>query len=169
VQARHGVLAALGNVDLIEMVEPLEQMGVRMLVNQRWRLDRDGESIAFVGVDDPHDFGCDDLAGALRGAPSDEFRILLVHSPEIVPEAAAGGISLYLCGHTHGGQVCLPLVGPLRRNANCDRRFTSGLWRQDAMSGFTTRGVGVTGIPVRFGCPPEIAMIRLRRVEPREL
>jgi hypothetical protein len=85
-----------------------------------------------------------------------------VHTPEIIEAAALYGIDLYLCGHTHGGQICLPWIGPIIVNANCPRRFTQGVWRYKQVQGYTSAGVGTSGVPVRFFCPPEIALIELR-------
>jgi hypothetical protein len=85
-----------------------------------------------------------------------------VHTPELVDEAAAAGVDLYLCGHTHGGQICLPWIGPIIVNANCPRRYARGLWRHRHMQGYTSPGVGTSGVPVRFFCPPEIGVIELR-------
>jgi predicted MPP superfamily phosphohydrolase len=165
VSARHGVAGILGNHDSIEMVRPLEKLGVRMLLNQNWEIRRGDDSLWLLGVDDPHYYGCDDLIGACSAVPDDAFRILLAHSPEIVEEAEAYGVHLYFCGHTHGGQICLPGLGPLFLNATCRRKFTRGHWRFAEMQGYTNRGLGSSGVPVRYNCPPEIALITLRRGE----
>ena len=84
-----------------------------------------------------------------------------VHTPEMIPEAAQHGIDLYLCGHTHGGQICLPLIAPLLTQANCPRRYTRGAWRYGQVHGYTNTGAGASGVAVRFLCPPEIALIEL--------
>ena len=114
-----------------------------------------------VGLDDPHYYGCDDLPGALQGVPEETFKVLLVHSPELVAEAETHGIGLYLCGHTHGGQICVPFLGPVISGANCSRRYIRGAWRHKRVQGYTSAGVGVSVVPVRFFCPPEIVVIEL--------
>jgi predicted MPP superfamily phosphohydrolase len=162
VKARWGVVGILGNHDLAEEVPALERMGVTMLVNEALALHRGRERIWLIGLDDPHYYGCDDLPGALRGVPPEAFKILLVHTPELIHEAAASGINLYLCGHTHGGQICMPGLGPVRVNANCPRRYTRGVWRYQHVQGYTSAGVGTSGVAVRFFCPPEIGLIELR-------
>lgn len=162
ISSRNGIVGILGNHDSIEMVRRLETMGVRMLVNEVFEVELGGEAVWLLGVDDPHYFGCDDLAGTLARVPDESFKILLAHSPEIVEEAAMSGIQLYLCGHTHGGQICLPGLGPLITNANCRRRYARGAWEAGEMRGFTNRGVGSSGVPVRFNCPPEIAILELQ-------
>lgn len=164
VNARLGVFGILGNHDFTEQTERLEAMGVRMLVNDA-RAIREGEdALWIVGVDDPHYYGCDDLDGALDEVPEDGFKILLAHSPELYGEAAAAGIALYLCGHTHAGQVRLPFLGAPTLNANCPRAYArGGAWRHKGMTGYTHAGTGASCVPVRFNCPAEIALIELRR------
>ncbi len=162
IRARHGVLGVLGNHDFSEKVMHLERMGVRMLMNDSLEIRRGGESIWFAGVDDPHYYGCDDLPGALSGIPQGAFVVLLAHSPELYREAADHGIALYLCGHTHAGQICLPGGLPILVNASCPRRLARGAWRHRNVQGYTSAGIGCSLLPVRFNCPPEIALIELR-------
>ena len=161
VNARLGTVGVLGNHDLSDTIPELERMGVRMLINDALELQNGEESLWLIGVDDPHYYGCDDLPGALRRVPSDGFKVLLVHTPEIFKEAQGYGIDLYLCGHTHGGQICLPLIGPVISHANCPRAYTRGVWKYKNLQGYTSTGVGTSGVPVRFLCPPEIGLIEL--------
>ena len=162
VDARYGTVGILGNHDFWEEVPELERMGVTMLVNNAHEIRHNRASLWLVGVDDPHYYGCDDLPAALQTVPADGFKILLVHSPEMIPDAAAQGIHLYLCGHTHGGQIRLPGIGPILLNSNCPRKYTYGRWQYDSVQGYTSAGVGSSGLPVRFLCPPEIGLIELR-------
>lgn len=164
VTSRHGAYAVLGNNDTGEMADVLEQGGVRVLVNEGTRLDHSGHALWLVGVDDPHEFRTDSVARALERVPLGAFTVLLAHSPEIIAQAAAYGVDLYLCGHTHGGQVRLPWIGALRTNARCRRRFARGVWRSGAMRGYTTTGLGISALPIRFNCPPEVALLELRGV-----
>ena len=127
------------------------------------RVRNNDESIWIIGIDDPHYYGCDDLPQAVKGVPDGSFKILLVHTPEMLREAHQAGISLYLCGHTHAGQICLPWIGPLVINADCRRSFVSGTWRYGEMCGYTNPGCGTSLLPVRFLCPPEITLITLHR------
>ncbi len=162
IRAREGIVGILGNHDFAEEAVELERMGVRMLVNDAWELRRHQESLWFIGLDDPHYYGCDDLSGAMTRVPDEAFKILLVHTPELFREAEEYGIDLYLCGHTHGGQICLPGIGPLLVNASCPRKYTRGVWRYKTLTGYTSSGVGSSLLPVRFNCPPEIGLIELR-------
>ena len=161
VEAPLGVFGVLGNHDPAEMVGRLGQFGASILVNDTVEIRRGQESIHLVGVDDPHYYGCDDLTSALFGVPREAFKILLAHSPELASEASAARVNLYLCGHTHAGQICLPWIGPMWVNATCPRQFTRGSWKYLKMLGFTSAGVGCSLVPARFHCPPEIAVIEL--------
>lgn len=160
--ARDGVYSVLGNHDTIEMVPALEALGIRVLANQTVSIARNGAALHLTGIDDVHYFYTDSAAEALDRAP-DGFRLALVHSPELVQPAARAGIALYLTGHTHGGQVCLPGGFPPVIHAHAGRRYAAGLWRHGDMVGYTSRGVGVSGLPVRFNCRGELTLITLRR------
>jgi predicted MPP superfamily phosphohydrolase len=156
-----GALGVLGNHDFLEMVPIVEGAGVSLLLNESRVLRRGDAALTIVGVDDAHLYGCHDLDKALAEAPEGSPRILLVHSPEIADEAAGAGIDLYLAGHTHGGQICLPGRVPLLVNARCDRSQVSGAWEHAGMHGYTSRGVGASGVFARFFCPPELVIHRL--------
>lgn len=160
VRSRFGVYGILGNHDSAEIALRLERIGIRMLVNESVAL---GETpLWLVGVDDPFDYQCHDLVRALDGVPADSFRVLLAHAPEIYDEAVEAGIQLYLSGHTHAGQIRLPYLGAIRRNARCPGDLIQGLWRYRSVQGYTSAGVGCSSLPVRFHCPPEIALIELQ-------
>lgn len=156
------VYAILGNHDCIEMVPTLEEGGIRLLLNEHVKIERDGSSLWLAGVDDPHYYETDNLDRALEGVPEDGFTILLAHSPEICRKAAFAGVDLYLCGHTHAGQICLPGGHPLLTNSKCPRKCHSGPWTFEEMTGYTSRGAGTSSVAVRFNCPPEITVHTLR-------
>ncbi|HZS53824.1 MAG TPA: metallophosphoesterase [Bryobacteraceae bacterium] len=163
IASRHGIYGILGNHDESGMAFALEEMGVRMLINEAAAIDRGRQSIWLAGIDDPFDYKCDDLPAALTSIPSGAFKILLAHTPDLYSDAADSGIHLYLCGHTHGGQVRLPKIGALRSNAKCPRDYTYRYWNHDGMHGYTSGGIGCSSLPVRLNCPPEIVLITLRR------
>lgn len=162
VRAADGCYAVLGNHDTLVVGEMLEAEGIRVLMNEGVRLALRGETVWLAGVDDPHLHRTADLAAALKGRPEGLFTILLAHSPECVADAARAGVDLYLCGHTHGGQIRLPLLGGVHTNVRSGRRQALGVWREGAMRGHTSAGLGTTDMPVRFLCPPEAALITLR-------
>jgi predicted MPP superfamily phosphohydrolase len=160
-----GVLATLGNHDSVEMVEPLEGIGVRVLINETASLVRRGAAIHVTGVDDVHHYYSDHAHHALGDVP-DGFRIGLVHSPELARAAADSGISLYLTGHTHGGQICLPGGRPIIRNLTTHKEYCTGMWRCGGMVGYTSAGAGVSCLPVRYNSRGEATLFTLRAGKP---
>ena len=160
---RGPVLGVLGNHDKYRMGEILEECGVRMLVNDNVRIERGGEAMYFVGVDDCHYFGAEDADAAEDGVEEGVFKLMVCHSPEYYRKAASCGYGAYLAGHTHGGQVCLPGGTIIVRGATAPRRCLKGKWEIDGMAGYTSCGVGVSGIAVRYFCRPEIAVLTLKR------
>lgn len=161
--AEDGCYGILGNHDFLELVQALERMGVRMLLNERVDIVRGNDSITLAGVDDPHFYGAHDMVHALGAEKLDACTILLAHSPEIIDEAEKLGVDLYLCGHTHGGQICLPGGVPVIANASCGYRYLSGAWQSRKMCGYTSRGTGFSTAAARFFCPPEITLHTLKR------
>lgn len=163
VRARDGVVGVLGNHDLGTMVAPLREIGIDVLVNDHRALRRGDDEIVLIGLDDVHAYQPSHEAADALNAMPEGFRILLLHSPELLDEAAAAGVSLYLAGHTHGGQICLPGGRPVLTNIRSPRRYVRGEWRHGDMQGYTTSGVGVSVLPLRYHCPPEVALITLRQ------
>lgn len=108
------------------------------------------------------------LAGLnnLKNGPApdqDFYNILLTHSPEFAFVAKDQGYDLYICGHTHAGQICLPGGVILYHGARAPRRICAGRWRLGRMEGYTSAGIGTSVLPLRINCPPEISIITLRR------
>ncbi len=163
IRARDGVFGVQGNHDNPGFLPGVEATGVVLLRNRAVRIGRGLDEIWLAGVDDPHLYETADLEAALDGVPEGAFTILLAHSPELFRPAAERGIRLYLCGHTHGGQIHLPGIGPVFMNARVPRRYGVGLWREGRMWGYTTFGAGSTAVPVRLGCKPEVMIFTLRR------
>lgn len=159
---RDPIFAILGNHDSIRSVAQIEALGIRLLLNESVPLRRNGSRIHLCGIDDPHYFRCDNFEKAADDIPSDEVAILLSHSPETYRRAAHLGFDLLLCGHTHGGQICLPGGLPLITNANCPREYCAGAWRHRELQGYTSVGSGSSMVDVRFNCSPEVTSHRLR-------
>ncbi len=157
------IYAVLGNHDSIMMAQPIESLGVRLLMNENWQLDRGGASLYLAGIDDPHYFAADNLAQAYQDIPDDAVSVLLSHSPEIYRDAAYVGFDVMLCGHTHAGQICLPGSLALTYNSAAPRYTGEGSWSFDLMQGYTSAGTGSSVVPARFNCPPEITLHRLSR------
>ncbi len=161
ISTRHGTYAVLGNHDCADMVEPFEALGIRVLINETHTIFRGGAELHLTGTDDVHYYYTDAARQALAAAP-EGFRIALIHSAELADAAAENGFQLYLAGHTHGGQVCLPGGWPIITHMNRYRRYARGLWRHGEMRGYTSTGVGVSGLPVRFNTRGEVVLITLR-------
>ncbi len=153
--------AVLGNHDFIEMVPSLERAGYRFLLNETVVLKRGDDTLYISGVDDPHSYQTDNLQKARDQIPSSGFAVLLAHSPEIYVPAAACGYDLMLCGHTHGGQICLPGGIAIISNGRCPRAMVYGNWAYKEMRGYTSSGTGSSGVPARFFCPPEVVIHEL--------
>ena len=156
------VYGVLGNHDTIQMVPGMEAMDIRMLLNEHVVIERDADRLYLAGIDDPHYYRADNLEKAADPIPEGAISILLAHSPEIYQHAAHADFNLMLCGHTHGGQICLPGGLPLMCNASCPRAICSGAWGYHQLVGYTSAGSGACIVDVRLNCPPEITLHHLR-------
>jgi predicted MPP superfamily phosphohydrolase len=163
IKARDGIFATLGNHDTYRMAEPLEKMGITVLANESIAMERDSSRIQITGIDDPYYYYTDQALTALEEAGKG-FKIALVHTPSLYDIAAENNYRLYLCGHTHGGQICLPGGYPLILHVRHGRRYYRGLWRYKGMTGFTSQGCGTIGIPIRFNTVSEATLITLLKV-----
>ncbi len=163
-RARHGVYAVLGNhdhwVDAALITDLFTFAGIRMLVNEGMRFEARGASFWLAGVDDTM-VGMEDLSLALAGSSADEMKLLLAHNPVILRRAARAGVDLVLSGHTHGGQVTLR--SEREPSGRPRRRLLRGLGRQGATQIYVTRGLGTVVLPIRYGSPPEVSLLELRR------
>jgi uncharacterized protein len=155
----------LGNHDTVCMLPGLEEMGIRMLLNEYEAIKRNHQCIYLAGVDDAHFYRADNIEKAVSGIPSDAFSILLSHTPEIYRQAALADFNLLLSGHTHGGQICLPGRIPITLGSVLPRHMGSGPWKYRDMIGYTSVGAGSSVVPVRFNCPPEVTLHHLRLSE----
>ncbi len=152
----------LGNHDSVCMLPGLEDMGIRMLLNETETLVRGNQRLHLAGIDDAHYYRVDNIEKVASRFPHDEFSILLSHTPEIYRQAAHADFNLLLSGHTHGGQICLPGSRPVMLDSVLPRRMGAGAWRYHTMVGYTSVGVGTVVVPVRFNCPPEVVLHCLR-------
>jgi predicted MPP superfamily phosphohydrolase len=160
---REPLYGVLGNHDTIRMVPALEDLGIRMLLNEYVPIARDGQTIYLAGIDDAHYFRVDNIEKAAAEIPHDGFSVLLSHTPEIYRQAAHAGFDLLLGGHTHGGQICLPGSIPITLDSVLPRYMGAGAWKYHGMIGYTSVGAGTAIVPVRINCLPEITLHHLRR------
>jgi hypothetical protein len=158
-----GVYAVLGNHDHWEgatlAASVLAQTGISLLVNQAVRLDA-GAPLWLVGLDDVWERK-QDLRAALAGTPDRECKLLLVHEPDFADQAAYSPVDLQLSGHSHGGQINLPVLGPPVL-PYLGQKYPAGLYQVKGLAVYTNRGIGVIAPPVRFNCRPEVTLLTLR-------
>jgi predicted MPP superfamily phosphohydrolase len=162
-----GVFGVLGNHDhYVESADRLaatvEGWGIRLLRNAAAELVRGGDRLVLAGVDDLVR-GHPDLDRALQGLEEGDRRspvvVLVSHNPDLFFEAAMRGVALMLSGHTHGGQVRIPALPVLVRQSRY--RLDGGRYRFRHSQLVVSRGLGVTGVPLRLGCPPEAVLLTL--------
>lgn len=164
-EAKDGTFAVWGNHDNYGDREPLRTLlqrgGVRLLENESTTVERDGAQLTLVGVDDIYSRRSD-VEASFRTVASGSAIVALVHDPKLFPAVADRGADLVLTGHTHWGQVALPLLASHVNLAKRFFRFSGGLYRQGASTLYVHPGVGETGPPLRFGVPPEVTLFVLR-------
>jgi predicted MPP superfamily phosphohydrolase len=166
-RADAGILGCMGNHEDYAMVENLTEregarLGIPFLRGRAVPL-RFGNAVLNVAGVDYQRSGHSYLRGAERLTLPGAYNMLLSHNPDVFPVAVEKGYDLTLAGHTHGGQVNVEI---LHQPINAARFFTPyvyGLYRRGAAAEYVTRGIGTIGVPVRFGAPPEIALLRLRK------
>jgi len=178
-QARDGAYAIFGNSEHKNGVRPyafaktLADNTIHPLLNSHVLLSRGDAQIALAGVDDPVN-DLDRLRDALHHIPEGMCTLLLMHSPDGIAEAVVYGVDLALSGHTHGGQVRFPLVGAPYTHSYLGRRMSSGLYagrglrrvvgiRPGRTQLYVSRGIGISGLALRFLTRPEVTVITLRR------
>jgi hypothetical protein len=157
------VYAVLGNHDSIWLVPGLESLGIRILLNETVAIERGGESLLLAGIDDAHYYQAHNIDCVADQIPDGGCALLLSHTPEVYRHAAHAGFAAMLCGHTHGGQICLPGGIALTWDARCPRRLAAGPWQWGGMVGYTSVGAGSSVVPARLNCPPEITIHTLAR------
>lgn len=164
------------NVNAELLIDGLTRRDVPLLRNESLRFSVRGTELQIAGVDDPHT-GLDDFAAAYREVSENEFVLLLAHSPDAMAHREGRRADLVLCGHTHGGQIRLGPLGPLRTNTHTVKGLVSGWYSgqelarrsnaaEDGTLLYISRGLGMNWIPLRLGCPPELAVLTLRIAEP---
>lgn len=165
-RSRLGIFAVLGNHDYYTdpnvVAEILRSRGFRVLRNQSFAVEENGARLWIAGVNDVV-AGADDLEAALQQVPPSEPVVLLAHEPDFADWVPPHRVDLQLSGHSHGGQIVLPVIGPPYLPPLA-RKYPWGLRRLGPLTLYTNRGVGTITLPVRFNCPPEITLLTLRPV-----
>ncbi|HET7092563.1 MAG TPA: hypothetical protein VFI22_03770, partial [Thermomicrobiales bacterium] len=161
---RLGGWAVLGNHDAAwgrgdRVAAALEARGIPVLRNAAAAIETGRGTLWLAGIDDVIS-GRPDPQAAFAGIPAGAAAIALWHEPDYAEQAAARGAFVQLSGHSHGGQVRLPGIGPLVLPRG-GQRFVMGWNDAGGMPIYTTRGVGVYRPPLRLNCPPEVTLITL--------
>jgi predicted MPP superfamily phosphohydrolase len=165
-----GILSVVGNHDhwnsfsvFLDILKGFPR--IKVLVNSSHSIHRAEEELEIFGVDD-YLTGIPQLPNRRDLIDGKSKRIILSHNPDYIPailDNPGAKFSLALCGHTHGGQIVLPALGPIAAQV-VDRRFVSGMTQIGERQIYTSRGLGVVGLPFRLNCPPEVTILNLRKV-----
>lgn len=162
-----GKYAVLGNHDYLaggkKVAESLQTAGFQVLLNRHIRIDRGAASLYIAGVDEVF-YGQPDIKLALAGIPEGACTILLAHEPDVADETADNPVDLQLSGHSHGGQVRLPLIGEVL-TPPMGKKYPDGLQKVSGktLQVYTNRGLGTTIAPIRFLCRPELTVITVNQ------
>lgn len=163
-RSRLGIFAVLGNHDYYTdpnmVAEILRSRGFHVLRNHSFAVEQEGSRLWIAGVNDVV-AGADDLELALQKIPASETVVLLAHEPDFADWVPPGRVDLQLSGHSHGGQIVLPVIGPPYLPPLA-RKYPWGLRQLGPLTLYTNRGVGTITLPLRFNCPPEITLFTLR-------
>lgn len=166
-KSKYGIYAVLGNHDWWqggEIIEKaLEKHGIIVLGNENKIVNIGGKKLYIAGVEDITTRNID-LVKALKNIKSPT--ILLTHSPDVFPfisnpsdSSITNNVDLTLAGHTHGGQVVIPAIGPIVVPSDYGKKYAQGLIQENGKSLLVTRGIGTSILPLRFNCLPEIIVI----------
>lgn len=170
ITAPYGVYAVLGSptVDDRSSVPALFDDLPIHLIRDKWHCVElgQGRQLAILGMDCSHELGPDGamLARLVQKSDFSAPTLFLYHSPELMPQVSQHGFDLYLCGHTHGGQIRLPIVGPVFTSSQLGREFVMGHYIRGRTNLYVSRGIGLEGLSaprIRFLCPPEIILITI--------
>lgn len=176
IEAKFGVYAVTGNHDFLydeaEVRRQLERVGIRVLVNEVSLIEKDGHKLRIFGLEDHLKIkNWDEFAAKLEKiiAPTDGQGDVLVleHSPDVAPmivgeRLVSKDLRLFLAGHTHGGQINLPVLGAPIVPSNFGQRYAKGFVRDSEIDVFVTTGIGTSLLPFRFGVPPEIVVLEIK-------
>ncbi len=167
-KARHGIMSVLGNHDYWvgegHSIRALKAQEIPLLKNTHSFIEINGARLCIAGVGDLTE-DRPDVARALYGVDTDVPRVVLCHNPDYTEELPDNvRVDLMLSGHTHGGQVRMPFTGraPVVPS-EYGQKYAGGLVRRGETQIYVSRGIGVSIMPIRFNCPPEISFLRLKR------
>ena len=159
-----GIWGIIGNIDTtapdkIELITMLESAGLNMLDNELRRIEKDGLEFDLIGLSlNPE---METINTLFRKGGNGIPKIVLIHWPRLVGKVIRYHPQLILCGHTHGGQIRLPLIGRYLARLISNTHYDMGLFRISSTWLYVSRGIGMTSHPIRLFCPPEITLLTL--------
>lgn len=163
-RAPAGRFAVLGNHDVgtdpVLIAGTLQEHGIEVLRNRTLPVERNGARLWVAGLDDGEN-GLADIPRTLSAVGNGDPVLVLAHEPDVADEVARHPVDLQLSGHSHGGQINLPLLGPPYLPPLA-RKYWRGFYRVRNLQLYTNRGIGTVGVPMRFQSPPEITLFTLR-------
>ena len=161
-----GIFAVQGNRDIrvnrLQTTNEFARRGIQELTNRNCRISRNGDGLWLCGIDDST-IGHPDVGASLDGMPPDAVAVAITHNPDLTESLEDTRIRLVCCGHTHGGQINLPVLGRPLIFSRHGQKYALGLVQAPHTKVFTTTGVGSVFPPFRFRCPPEVALLTLVR------
>lgn len=162
IKPEYGVYSVLGNHDGEIVAKGLKQAGIRVLRNESVTIEKDGGILRLIGLDDSLS-GYENIVKELKDAKKTEVRLLMMHNPDLfkILKLYEYRIDLIAAGHTHGGQVVIPFIGPPLVPSIYGKKYASGFIREKKGLMYVTRGIGTYLLPVRFFCRPEITLFVL--------
>ncbi|HXS08008.1 MAG TPA: metallophosphoesterase [Rhizomicrobium sp.] len=161
-----GVYAVMGNHDRWEgaphIARAFEQGGIPVLENAPVQFKRGGDVLTLIGIGD-HYSGGSNVKQAMAGVPKDAQALCFTHSPDVFPDLP-NTCALTIAGHTHGGQVWLPILGRIAvaHQSDYGQRYAIGVIRENGKTLFVSPGIGTSGLPVRFMVPPEVSLVTIK-------
>jgi hypothetical protein len=163
-RARLGVFAILGNHDVASLpdfiTECLEGHNIKVLRNSSLPIEQDKARFWLAGIDDVMQ-GRPDLSRSLAPVPKEETVVLLSHEPDFADEAVRHSVDLQLSGHSHGGQIWLPIIGAPWLPPFAEK-YPRGKYQVGGLTLYTNIGLGTIRVPIRLNCIPEITLFTLR-------
>jgi hypothetical protein len=163
-KSRYGKFGVFGNWDYWDLnVKQREMINneIKILADDNQKIKIKKEKIWILGVNDPS-YHSANLQKAMKNVPKNSFKILLSHSPDILEQTSGKKIDLIFAGHTHGGQIRLPIIGAIIILSRVDKKYDSGLFKINDNYIYINQGIGTTVLPLRFLCMPEITLVILK-------
>lgn len=163
IHATLGTYFILGNHDASDLGPALAASGPIMLTNESVIIERDDQRFALIGVAQ-HRRSDTDIPTAMQQVRPDDFKLMLLHYPDLIHAAVAAGVDVCLAGHTHGGQICYPDGSPIIGHDVLTPNMCSGISRVSDTWLVVNRGLGKAGLRLRLFCPPQIMVLTLHSV-----